>query len=404
MLRKQQVMLKNQHSGAACLFALVVLAVPKSSGAAEALAPLAAIPLKLGDSYRLYVSARLNGSAFTCSIDSAGGNRISLDTGVAAAAGIQATSEGRTAGPQATEMVRDARARVTLELGGLTLKDQELVMGNRPTPGFECVIGMTVLRQYAVELTYYPPELRVFDGATYTYSGSGTAVPFTIEQRNPFVTVNLVFREGEPVTARLAVDTGGGRPAGYLTKSFVDGHQLMSRVSKAVPDFGSGMSAGRPRVLATRLESVKIGEIEMRRPIFFLWQAHGFGGLTEPDGLLCPDFLRRFKTVFDYPRQRLILEAGSRFGEEMAFDASGAALYRPSQGVYRVWKVIEGSPAAESGLKEGDTVMEMDGRAAAEMSLEEIERGLRAEGRSCELRVRRGADVILVKMKLRKLI
>ncbi|MCP5120351.1 MAG: hypothetical protein GY953_56875, partial [bacterium] len=40
--------------------------------------PLASIPLKLGDNYRLSVSARINGSPVSCSMDSAGGDRVYL--------------------------------------------------------------------------------------------------------------------------------------------------------------------------------------------------------------------------------------------------------------------------------------------------------------------------------------
>jgi hypothetical protein len=400
MLRKQHMLLKNQHQ-AARLFALALLSIPGLTGSGSA--PLTVIPLKIGENYRLYASARINGSAFTCSMDSGGGNRISLDKAKAAAAGIQPTGEGRSAGPQATQMVRDDRARVSLEIGSLKLDDQVLVIGNRPTPGFECVIGMSVFAGYVVELSYDRSELRIFDAANYQYSDPGKAVAFTTQQWDPFVTVTLQFPKGDPVIAKLAIDTGGGRPAGYLSKSFVEQHNLMSLVSRAVPDFGSGMSGGEPRVVASRLGAIKLGDVEMRGPIFYFLQLRGFGGQTEPDGMLCPDFLRRYTVIFDYPRQRLILEPGLQFASPMPFDASGLAVYRQIDD-YRIWKVIVGSPAAEAGIREGDTLLEMDGRRASEMSLEEITKSFERDGRTCTLRVRRGGEELVLKLALHRLI
>jgi hypothetical protein len=83
----------------------------------------------------------------------------------------------------------------------------------------------------------------------------------------------------------------------------------MSRVS-AAPDSSYGMAGGQPRVLAAQLDKLKVGDVELARPIFALAQVPGFGGANEPDGLLCSDFLGRFTLIFDYPRQRLILDAG----------------------------------------------------------------------------------------------
>jgi len=389
------------------VFQTLVLASVAFSGvlaAGQGASPVSLIPLRMGENYALYAPARINGSEFVCSLDSGGGDRIYLDKSKAMAAGIKPVAEGRSAGPQAGSMTSDARTKVVLELGALKLGGQELIMQNRPYAGFECVIGLTVLKKYVVELSYQPPTLRVFDASQYKYSGHGHVIPFVIDDGNPFVDVNLLFPAGDPISARLALDTGGGRPTGYLSKSFIDKHGIMSRVSKAVPDYWSGMAGNQPRVLATRLPMLELGDLKVARPILFLWQVRGFGGANEPDGLLCPDFLRRFTLIINYPRLELILSPGPHFRDETPFDASGTLIYREGENPYRVFKVTDGSPAAEAGLKEGDVVLEIDGRPASQVSMSEISEILQADGRECSLRIKRGEAVLTVKVKLHTLI
>ena len=377
-------------------YAVEFLAISQALLAGGAPTPLASFPLKPGEDYHMYLSARINGSEFTCGLDSGGGDRIYLDRGKASAVGIQPTSESRSANPQTATMSTDARAKVTLELGSLKLSDQTLVMQNRPYAAFACNIGLGVLRQYVVEWDYDAPALRVYDAALYKYSGPGREVPFTLQQGSPFVNATLTFPKGDPIEARLAVDTGGGWPAAYLSKSFIDGNSIMSKVSRAVPNI-YGM-------LSTRLEKLSVGAVELPRPIFTLYQERGFGGGAEPDGLLCPGFLRRFKLIFDYPHQKLILEPGSHFRDEMPFDSSGLLVWRQGEAPYRVLKVLEDSPASESGLRQGDIVLEIDGKSAGQLSNAEISEFLMADGRECQLRIQRGEDVLTVKLKLRKLI
>ena len=168
-------------------YAVEFLAISQALLAGGAPTPLASFPLKPGEDYHMYVSARINGSEFTCGLDSGGGDRIYLDRGKASAVGIQPTSESRSANPQTATMSTDARAKVTLELGSLKLSDQTLVMQNRPYAAFACNIGLGVLRQYVVEWDYDAPALRVYDAALYKYSGPGREVPFTLQQGSPFV-------------------------------------------------------------------------------------------------------------------------------------------------------------------------------------------------------------------------
>lgn len=293
---------------------------------------IASIPVKLNDSYRIFIPVRINGSGpLWCGLDSGGGALLYLDQGKASAMGIQPTEEGRSAGPQDQKLKRDARARVTLEVPGVKLVNQTLVIESRPFAEFSCVIGLMTFRQYVVEVDYETPAVRLFDPERYQYPGSGHALPFLADQDNPFVTVTLTLPKGDDLQARLAVDTGGGAFFALLSKSFVDKNQLMSRVLKTIPDPSFGYADKQARVLVTRMKKFALGPFEVPRPVVHLWQVRGFGGAVEPDGLLCGDFLRRFKLIFDCPRHRLILQPNAHYRDDPPFDASSLRVYREGQ-------------------------------------------------------------------------
>jgi carboxyl-terminal processing protease len=67
-------------------------------------------------------------------------------------------------------------------------------------------------------------------------------------------------------------------------------------------------------------------------------------------------------------------------------------------------RVVENSPALEAGLREGDLISAIDGRPAAELSLTEVARLFKQEGREYVLDIVRGEEKKQVKLKLRRLI
>ena len=116
------------------------------------------------------------------------------------------------------------------------------------------------------------------------------------------------------------------------------------------------------------------------------------------------ELLHRFTVIFDYSRQRMILEPNRHFRDGFVFDMFGGDLrFEQESKGFRVSAVYKNSPASEAGLKESDLIATIDGQPVLSFSLDQVRR-MFAQEKEYSLGIRRGSDMIQVKVKLRKLL
>jgi hypothetical protein len=198
-----------------------------------------------------------------------------------------------------------------IDLGGVVLKDQAALAipaetldckgGQRVAPPFNGVIGHDLFRRFVVEVNRDRGLVTLHDPDTYRYTGRGRIVPARIDGRQPFVDATVTPPGGGTYRARLHVDSGAGidltlfpgtspavkAPAGGRVREacFVGG---LASYTVGVPvDIGLGSAATTtPVEYATGREVVASGQ----------------------NGRLGARFLAHFNVVFDYARERIILE------------------------------------------------------------------------------------------------
>ena len=359
------------------------------------------LPARRNDFHQLLVPARIENSAPLWSeLDSGGGGPlVFIDAAHAAAIGVQPTFYGRSAGPAEGGLAPDLRARVTLAFPGLTVPDQELVIKAGALPGDkDASIGMPVLNRFVVELDHESPAVRLHDPALFRYSGPGRTIPFTIEENYPFTAATLTLRDGQQVTARMVIDTGAVGSIAYFSRSFALQNKLTERALASAPD-----TMGRT---ACRIERFALGALGINRPVVHHFGTPGFGGKTEPDGMIAADFLRRFRVFLDYGRGRMILEPNRSYGEPAVFDASGLRVHRipNAPNTLRIYEVLAGTPAAEAGLRPDDLLAALDDTPVERMSAGMVQEALTREGRESSLLIQRGGEVFTIRLKLRRLL
>jgi hypothetical protein len=202
----------------------------------------------------------------------------------------------------------------------------------------------------------------------------------------------------EPIKGEFTIDTGSSASL-ILTPAFVAEHNLLKRVSNKVLSYGRGVGA-EIEMTVTRAKALRLGGIFISNCLTLLTERGQYGG---PAGNVGSRLLRRFRVIFDYVHQEMILEPNTLLSFPEEFDMSGLAFVAASRG-FRVEHVLVNSPAAEAGIQPGDLIERVNERPTVGMSIAELRGLFRRDGSEYDLTIRRDGGSNKSHLKLRRLI
>jgi len=179
----------------------------------------------------------------------------------------------------------------------------------------------------------------------------------------------------EPLACNLAVDSGA-YSALRLYRPYLKKHHLLELHAPLIDSFGFGLGGEFPEKLG-RVSSLRIGSLAVKEPVTSFSDARsGATSGSDYDGTIGGAVLDRFKVIFDYPHQQIILEPTSSFSSTWRVDTSGLILRASGAHLttISVLHVLGNTPAAAAGIKEGDIIMSVDGQDSSRLGLEGMRR------------------------------
>ena len=333
------------------------------------------IPAKMSTSVEdfILVPVEVNGKAFWCNLDSGGSSVFSLDAKKGAAAGFKPDGVGHSAGA-GPEVVADQRMHgATVRIGSVPLADRTIIMRSFPEeiPEMDCVMGVSLLKAYVVEIDYVTPQVRLFTAGQFRPDSTTRSIPFRIERSNPIGDIAIVFDDSHRVTASVILDTGAAYYSAALTAAFIGKNNVRTPALKtARPVNGSDGGFSISAIRAARIEA---GSSRTLAPVVGLIESQSAG--LPWDGVLGTGFFRQFTATFDYGSQILFLKPNSRFGEHQPFDGSGLGVRKDSGGKnYVVATILPDTAASSADLRKGDVLVSIDGVEASKLTPAEIRR------------------------------
>lgn len=307
-----------------------------------------------------------------------------------------AVAIGKTTGVDAA--VGDAALKswpfVTAPLRGL-----EAFLG-RP---FDGILGQALFDRFVVEFDYAACRLRLYDPATFVYTGTGTVLPMERPDGRLFVHARLEGSGHTSAEALLQVDTGSFEALG-LEGPDVERLHLVPDGAPRGPLFGLAIG-GETSGYRTRFASVTFGSIRLHAPIASVTTSANASDDPVSVGVVGGEILRRFKVIVAASRNQIILEPAASLREKFNGDVNGIifASPRPFASLV-VYKVLEGSPGAEAGLRAGDELIELDGKPVATLGLDKVSHALQISDRRYRLKIRRDGTEISLSLVTRPIL
>ena len=330
------------------------------------------VPIDLVDNH-VYLSLMLNGKGpYTFIYDTGGANivdpAVAQEIGAAGHGSVQGGGVGST-----TESVSFAKVG-TMQIGNATIRDQLFgvaptrmgfgMSGGRPVDG---LIGFEVLSRYITTFDYAGKSvtLAMPGNAPAVPAGSNTS-PFVLDGRQPQFACSI-----DGIASQCTLDTGA-RDSISLFSPFLAAHPQVVPATLSgigVNGFGFGGPAfGR----LGRLQSVAFGGFTLRSVIGdFTSQTKG--AFAEPfvAANVGGNLWRRFTLTLDYGKQTMTLTPNAALEQPDSYERAGLFLLNRG-GKYLVLDARPGTPAADAGIVKGDTIVSVNGKPAAAMTLQEV--------------------------------
>jgi len=214
----------------------------------------------------------------------------------------------------------------------------------------------------------------------------------------PYIRAKMTLSARDTVQGKFLIDTGTSCFL-ELNRSFIERNKLFEPIHHASQPSSSATSQDEQVVIVDG-KRLQFGRFVIKNPVVRLSKpTRGVEANPDQDAIVGAELLRRFKVIFDYSRNRMILEPNAHFDEPINTDMSGADIIAEGPGfnTFRIRGVVPKSPAAEAGLLEGDLITAIDGRPATEFTLDKINMMLKQDGSEHTITIKRAAHLLDVK-------
>ncbi len=306
---------------------------------------------------------------------------------------------------------------VRLRIGGFELPDDPVyavpldsVVANKGY-ALDGLLGASILKRYVVEQDTGPCSLRLFDPATWTYSGKGTVVPLQVDRHGvPRVTVGISIAGQPPISGDFIIDSGAAEGTLTLAAPFVEKHNLLEAVRRngapAIKDQMRGVG-GTSVTWVTRADSVTLAGATFPEPVITLAEARG-GTLAKSDiaGIIGGELIHRFRVSYDISRHRMYLDRTARLNQPFEEDMSGIRWRATGDRLrdFSVRAVLPASPAERAGLQLNDRLLEIDDRPASSFDIEALRLHLRRHGQTVKLKIQRADRQFTIEILLQRMV
>ena len=271
------------------------------------------------------------------------------------------------------------------------------------------IIGYDLLRKYVVKVDYDNLEIEIYRSKGFSYTGNGKSIELKKGSSGKHSSINsqITLNDGRTIIGEFILDSGAGLALALLNP-FSEKHNVIKTFNKSYDiktsvyyDINQTSTTGRINQLhindfifdnvPTKLRVVNVGYFANNKVIA---------------GLIGNAILKRYNITFDYKGKKSYWEPNERFkNDHFKVSCSGISLILDDTKTKAIIKGVDLKyTLADSELKIGDEIIEIDGVKASTTSLTKLEELLLQDGKVIVIKCKRDNTIIEVKLKLKAII
>ncbi|EAZ81883.1 aspartyl protease family protein [Algoriphagus machipongonensis] len=293
-----------------------------------------------------------------------------------------------------------------LDLGPLEGTFQNLLVLEEDFLELEKVIGIPIYGIIGYEFFKYNPIKIDYDQEMISFYQRGALkwkplfykkLDMIIEGQKPYIEAKVKQENGPVLETKLLIDTGANHGL-LLNKETSNDIFLPNRFieTQLGQSLGGELFGFIGRVKNLKIKNMRLDEVltsyPEETPFSYVIKESG------RQGSLGSEVLGRMNMIYDYPRERVLIQKGDNFYQPFEYDMSGMSLKKVPTEENRIYvsQVRVNSPASEVGIVTFDEILSINKVPIFIWELHEIIKLFRSEdGKEIDLEIRRyeGEDI-----------
>jgi hypothetical protein len=257
------------------------------------------------------------------------------------------------------------------------------------------ILGYSFYSRYVVRVDYDSSKMYIYTKGPVRYPKGG----YLLHPRLfglPMLEGRLA--DARDISDRFYFDTGAGLCLLFSSDFTSDSAVFGPKRKKPFHTQGAGLG-GKADMQLTTLKAFSLGPFHFRKiPTYIFDDAYDVTSYPQLGGLIGNDLLRRFNLIINYAHSEIYILPNSSYYQPFDYSYTGLSIGLIDSTVM-VTDIMAGSPAEKAGLKEGDIILMINGKAKADVQT--YQNLLRTIGPKVKVLVRHSnGELALLEMKV----
>lgn len=303
--------------------------------------------------------------------DTGARNLVSSDTAKTLNASVVSTARVAGVGPKIShaDIIKVGR----IAIGAAVLEQQTVMVTELPNiivdrgsrPRLAGLIGSELLARYAVTIDFARRVL-ILNSPGFRPPSASFALPLGYAMSPDGLSHPSIAAELDGIPGEFVIDTGASGQL-FVSDGFQRAHRPFAESGKTLQFLSPGGIGGRTNLQMGFGKRLRIGPLTLSPPLIAGSTDQGGARLSASGGLLGTVILSQFVVTIDYQSGRAYFAPVAGRTLPSVLHGTGMILDKPDHEAFEVLDVVAGSAADHAGLRRGDRIVEIAGRAAREL-------------------------------------